>query len=237
MENEPVILYEDNQIIVAVKPHNVPTQEDSSGDPDFLNIIKEYVKIKYNKPGNAFIGLVHRLDRPTGGVMVFARNSKAAERLTKQIQAGEMTKKYLAVTVGTPRDMRARLGDWLVKNEKENTVTVSVAKVEGAKFAELDYKVLEYNSKVALLDVNLYTGRSHQIRAQLANIGNPVFGDAKYGGDTIAKGYNLALWAYQLTFSHPTTKQTMVFKVFPPLEKNPWKLFQVEKYINTVKPE
>ena len=146
MENEPVILYEDNQIIVAVKPHNVPTQEDSSGDPDFLNIIKEYVKIKYNKPGNAFIGLVHRLDRPTGGVMVFARNSKAAERLTKQIQAGEMTKKYLAVTVGTPRDMRARLGEWLVKNEKENTVTVSVATLEGAKLSELDYKVLEYSA-------------------------------------------------------------------------------------------
>lgn len=237
MQTEPIILYEDNQIIVAVKPHNVPTQADSSGDPDFLSAIKEYVKIKYNKPGNAFIGLVHRLDRPTGGVMVFARNSKSAERLSAQIKAGEFDKKYLAATVGTPRDRRARLGNWLVKDEKENVVRVVPAKSEVAKFAELDYNVLECNDKMALLDVKLYTGRSHQIRVQLSNIGVPVFGDAKYGGDTLAKGYNLALWAYQLTFAHPTTKETMVFKVFPPLEKTPWKFFQVEKYINTVKPE
>lgn len=237
MENEPVILYEDNQIIVAVKPQNVPTQGDSSGDPDFLSEIKNYVKIKYNKPGNAFIGLVHRLDRPTGGVMVFARNSKAAQRLTAQLQEGEMSKKYLAVTVGTPRDMRARLSNWLIKDEKQNMVRVSVVKTPEAKFAELDYRVLEANEKVALLDLNLYTGRSHQIRVQLSNIGTPVFGDVKYGGDSLAKGHNLALWAYQLTFVHPTTKQTMVFKVFPPQEKTPWKLFPVEKYINTVKPE
>ena len=236
MENEPIILYEDNQIIVAVKPQNVPTQEDSSGDPDFLSVVKNYVKVKYNKPGNAFIGLVHRLDRPTGGVMVFARNSKSAERLCGQIAQGEFDKKYLAVTVGTPRDMRARLCNWLVKDEKENVVRVVPAKVEGAKYAELDYKVLEYNDKIALLDVSLYTGRSHQIRTQLSNMGNPVFGDAKYGGDTLKKGSNLALWAYQLAFTHPT-KKTMVFKVFPPLEKTPWKFFQTEKYINTVKPE
>lgn len=234
---EPIILYEDNQIVVAVKPQNVPTQEDSSGDPDFLNAVKNYVKIKYNKPGNAFIGLVHRLDRPTGGVMVFARNSKAAERLCKQIEQGEFYKKYLAVTVGTPRDRRAKLINWLVKDEKENKVRVALAKTEGAKQAELDYRVLEEEDRIALLDVNLYTGRSHQIRAQLSNIGNPVFGDTKYGGDVLAKGHNLALWAYQLTFSHPTTHETMVFKVFPPLEKTPWKYFQVEKYINTVKPE
>ncbi len=238
MENtQPIILYEDNQIVVAVKPQNVPTQSDSSGDADFLSIIKEYIKVKYNKQGNAFIGMVHRLDRPTGGVMVFARNSKAAERLCKQIAQGEFDKKYLAVTVGTPRDRRAKLVNWLVKDEKENKVRVVLAKTEGAKNAELDYRVLEANEKIALLDVNLYTGRSHQIRAQLSHMGNPVFGDAKYGGDVLAKGHNLALWAYQLTFMHPTTKQTMVFKVFPPLEKTPWKYFQVEKYINTVKPE
>ncbi len=237
MENEPIILYEDNQIVVAVKPQNVPTQADSSGDTDFLSIIKEYIKVKYNKPGNAFIGMVHRLDRPTGGVMVFARNSKAAERLCKQIEEGDFDKKYLAVTVGAPLDRRAHLKNWLIKDEKENMVRVVPARTADAKNAELGYKVLEVNDSVALLDVHLYTGRSHQIRAQLSNIGNPVFGDAKYGGDVLKKGYNLALWAYQLTFVHPTTKNTMVFKVFPPLEKTPWKFFQVEKYINTVKPE
>lgn len=238
MENtQPIILYEDNQIVVAVKPQNVPTQADSSGDMDFLSIIKNYIKVKYNKPGNAFIGMVHRLDRPTGGVIVFARNSKAAERLCKQIEQGEFDKKYLAVTVGTPRDRHAKLVNWLVKDEKENIVRVVPAKVEDAKNAELDYKVLEANDKIALLDINLYTGRSHQIRTQLSNIGNPVFGDVKYGGDVLVKGHKLALWAYQLTFTHPTTKETMVFKVFPPLENTPWKYFQVEKYINTVKPE
>lgn len=234
---EPVILYEDNQIVVAVKPQNVPTQADSSGDTDFLNIIKEYVKIKYNKPGNAFIGLVHRLDRPTGGIMVFARNSKSAERLCKQVSEGEMDKRYLAVTVGTPRDRRAKLVNWLLKDEKENIVTIAPARVEGAKYAELDYRVLESTDKIALLDVNLYTGRSHQIRAQLSNIGTPLFGDAKYGSGSNGRGNNLALWAYQLSFTHPTTKLNMVFKVFPPLEDTPWKYFQVEKYINTVKPE
>ncbi len=235
--DEPVILYEDNQIIVAVKPQNMPTQADSSGDVSFLDTIKNYVKVKYNKPGNAFIGLVHRLDRPTGGVMVFARNSKSAERLSAQIADGGFEKKYLAVTVGTPRDRRAKLVNWLVKDEATNTVRCCLARTAEAKQAELDYRVLEEADRIALLDVSLATGRSHQIRVQLQNIGCPVFGDAKYGGDTLAKGHNLALWAYSLTFSHPVSKQTMVFKVFPPLEKTPWKYFNVEKYINTVKPE
>ena len=234
---EPIILYEDNQIIVAVKPQNVPTQGDSSGDLSLLDQIKEYVKVKYNKPGNAFIGLVHRLDRPTGGVMVFARNSKSAERLCKQMEEGTFEKKYLAVTVGTPRDRRAKLVNWLVKNEATNTVRVVVARTEDAKRAELDYHVLEEADRIALLDVALSTGRAHQIRVQLQNIGHPVFGDAKYGGDTLAKGHNLALWAYHLSFLHPVSKKTMVFKVFPPLENTPWKYFNVEKYINTVRPD
>ena len=234
---EPIILYEDNQIIVAVKPQNMPTQGDSSGDLSLLDQIKEYVKVKYNKPGNAFIGLVHRLDRPTGGVMVFARNSKSAERLSRQMQEGSFEKKYLAVTVGTPRDRRARLENWLVKNEATNTVRVVVARTEDAKKAELDYHVLEEADRIALLEVTLDTGRAHQIRVQLQNIGHPVFGDAKYGGDVLAKGHNLALWAYSLSFIHPVSKKTMVFKVFPPLESTPWKYFNVEKYINTVRPE
>lgn len=235
--NDPIILYEDNQIVVAVKPQNVPTQGDESGDESFLDCIKQYVKVKYNKPGNAFIGLVHRLDRPTGGVMVFARNSKAAERLSAQIAAGDFDKRYLAVTVGTPLDRRAKLTDWLYKDEKQNIVRVVNAGTPGAKYAELDYNVLESHEKIALIDVQLYTGRSHQIRTQLSHLGVPIFGDVKYGGDTLAQGHSLALWAYQLTFTHPTTKQTMVFKVFPPQEKTPWKFFPVEKYINTVKPE
>ena len=143
MDNNLTVLYEDNQIIVVVKPQNVPTQADSSGDKDLLTMIKEYVKEKYAKPGEVYIGLVHRLDRPTGGVMVFARTSKAAARLQEQMKTGLFEKKYLAVTVGVPRDRQGRLSQYLVKDEKNNMVRVVPAAVEGAKKAELEYKVLE----------------------------------------------------------------------------------------------
>lgn len=233
----PLVLYEDNHIVVVVKPQNVPSQADSSGDGDMLSAVKNYIKTKYNKPGEAFIGLVHRLDRPTGGVMVFARTSKAAERLSAQIADGSFEKKYLAVTAGVPRDRQGRLTNWLLKDPAANTVKIVQAAVEGAKRAELDYKVLEIAGKnqIALIDVRLLTGRSHQIRVQLKGAGAPVFGDVRYGGN-IAKGHNLALWAYELRFSHPTTGKIMVFKVFPPEEKEPWKRFRVERYINVAKP-
>lgn len=223
-------------MIVVVKPQNVPTQEDSSGDKDMLNIVKDYIKHKYNKPGNAWVGLVHRLDRPTGGVMVFAKNSKSAERLCEQIREGDFQKKYLAVTVGCPSQPQARLSDYLVKDEANNLVKVVVAKTDDAKLAELDYKVLENAEKIALVDIKLLTGRSHQARVQLANMGTPIFGDVKYGGDTLAKGHNLALWAYELTLLHPITKMCMVFKVFPPTDMVPWKHFKIDKYINTARP-
>lgn len=233
---EPIVLHEDNHIIVVVKPQNIPTQEDSTGDVDLLTMIKNYIKVKYDKPGDAFVGMVHRLDRPTGGVMVFARTSKAASRLCEQIQSGEFEKRYLAVTVGHPRDRRGRLENYLVKDEASNTVRIAPAMVEGAKKAILDYNVLEVNDKISLIDIKLVTGRSHQARVQMMGQGCPIFGDAKYGGDSLAKGHKLALWAYSLRFLHPVTKQIMVFKVFPP-ETTPWKFFAVDKYINVVKPE
>ena len=132
MENKLTVLYEDNQVIVVVKPQNVPTQADSSGDVDLLTMVKQYVKEKYDKPGEAFIGLVHRLDRPTGGVMVFARNSKSAARLQEQMKSGLFEKKYLAVTVGVPRDRQGRLSQYLFKDAETNTVKVVPAAVEGA---------------------------------------------------------------------------------------------------------
>lgn len=231
-----IVLHEDNHVIVVVKPQNIPTQADSSGDVDLLSKVKEYVKVKYDKPGEAYVGLVHRLDRPTGGIMVFARTSKAASRLCEQIVNGEFEKRYLAVTVGHPRDKRGRLQNYLVKDEANNIVKIVPAMVEGAKKAVLDYNVLETNDKISLIDVKLITGRSHQARVQLAGQGCPIFGDAKYGGDVLAKGHKLALWSYSLRFVHPVTKQIMVFKVFPP-EITPWKFFAVDKYINVVKPE
>lgn len=233
---EPIVLFEDNHLLVVVKPQNMPSQADSSGDPDFLNLLKAYVKEKYNKEGEAWLGLVHRLDRPTGGVMIFARTSKAASRLAEQMKDGTFKKKYLAVSVGIPKERSAQLNDYLVKDEATNTVRVTPAKVEGAKLAQLQYKVLETADKIALLDIKLMTGRPHQIRAQLKHMMTPVFGDVKYGGDTLAKGHNLALWAYELEVKHPVKGDTMIFKVFPPLDRVPWKHFQVEKYINTVRP-
>ncbi len=231
-----IVLYEDNHVIVVVKPQNIPTQADKSEDLDLLTMVKNYVKQKYDKPGEAYIGLVQRLDRPTGGVMVFARTSKAAARLCEQHKTGEMEKKYLAVTVGHPRDRRGRLCNYLVKDEINNIVRIVPARIEGAKEAVLDYNVLEMRDKISLIDVKLITGRGHQARVQLAGVGCPIFGDAKYGGDTLAKSSKLALWAYSLRFIHPVTKEIMVFKVFPP-EASPWKYFAVEKYINVVKPE
>lgn len=224
------VLYEDNQVIVVAKPQNIPSQEDESGDMDLLTMVKEYVKEKYNKPGNVFIGLVHRLDRPTGGIMVFARTSKSASRLSEQIQSGKFNKSYFAVVVGKPREKSLRLEHYLKKDVKNNIVSIVPRSEVGAKKAELVYNVLEEKENISLVNVNLLTGRSHQIRVQLASIGCPIFGDVKYKGDKFGK-CDLALWAYRLSFEHPTTKQTMQFVSLPPEEKMPWQMFQVQKYV------
>lgn len=221
------VIYEDNHVIVVIKPQNIPTQEDESKDKDLLTMVKEYIKEKDNKPGNVFVGLVHRLDRPTGGVMVFAKTSKAASRLSAQITENEFKKRYLAVVLGKPREKRLKLVNYLQKNARTNTVQVVPELTTGAKRAELEYEVLESKEKVSLVDVKLYTGRSHQIRVQMKHIGCPVYGDVKYGGDKLAKGHNLALWAYELKFVHPTTKENMTFKVYPPEDIVPWSVFDL----------
>jgi 23S rRNA pseudouridine1911/1915/1917 synthase len=226
------IMHEDNHIIVAVKPQNVPTQADESGDPDFLNMLKAYIKEKYNKPGNAFIGMVHRLDRPTGGVMVFARTSKAAARLSKALTEGDFEKRYLAVLCGKPQENAGRLTHYLKKNEITNTVYLATSATIGAKKAELDYRVLDYAAPVSLVSISLLTGRGHQIRVQMSTLGNAVFGDAKYGGDQLAKGHNLALWAAELKFTHPVTDERMTFIAYPPEAAEPWKRFDLGKHLS-----
>lgn len=229
--DDVTVLHEDNSVLVVVKPQNIPSQGDSSGDLDLLSLLKDYIKTKYNKQGNVYLGLVHRLDRPTGGVMVFAKNSKSAERLSKQITEGTMCKQYLATVVGTPNEQSATLVNYLKKNPLTNTVYVATLGDHDAKRAELSYKVLEsYHDVVSLLQVQLGTGRSHQIRVQMANIGCPVFGDVRYGGDSLAKGHNLALWAYRLEFDHPVTHQRMVFVAYPP-QIEPWTRFDIAKHV------
>jgi len=210
-----------------VKPQNIPTQEDDSKDKYLLTMVKEYIKVKENKPGNVYVGLVHRLDRPTGGVMVFAKTSKAASRLTEQMQSGDFHKRYLAVINGKPREKRGKLVNYLLKNARTNTVQVVPELTTNAKRAELTYEIIDEKEKVSLARIDLHTGRSHQIRVQMKNIGCPVYGDVKYGGDILAKGHNLALWAYELKFIHPTTKENMTFKVYPPEDITPWQVFNL----------
>ncbi len=209
------ILYEDNHIIVVEKMPNIPSQEDKTGDKDMLTIIKDYIKIKNNKPGNVYLGLVHRLDRPVGGVMVFAKTSKAASRLSEQVRNKELKKKYLAVVDGMILQKEGTLEDYLYKDERTNTSKVVNKEKKNAKKAILDYEVITYNEKkdLSLVKVNLRTGRHHQIRVQLSNFGHSIFGDQKYG--TRGKGKQIALWAYQLTIKHPISKKEMIFKDLP----------------------
>lgn len=210
------ILFEDNHIIVAYKPCGLLSQEDISKDKDILTELKQYIKVKYNKEGNVYLGLVHRLDRNTSGVMVFARTSKAASRLSSSIQNHVgFEKKYLAVVEGKMNKGEERvLNNKLLKNEKENKSYVS--RDHKALDASLKYKVLDTiniaNEYYSLLDVALYTGRHHQIRCQLSYIGHPIAGDTKYGAKPNKNGYNLS--SYSLSLVHPVKKEEMTFKYF-----------------------
>ncbi len=224
-----VVLYEDNQVIVALKPHNVPTQADASGDKDMLSMVKDYVKEKYNKDGEAFIGLVHRLDRPTGGIMVFARNSKSASRLTAQFASREIKKTYYAVLSKVPQSKSGHLVHNLKKDEKNNIVKIVPISEEGSKRAELDFKVLQIEGENALVEVTPLTGRGHQIRVQFAGINCPLYGDNKYGKEKSKASKKLGLWAGRIEFYHPTTKEKMVFAC-PPENDLPWSKFYLDKY-------
>ncbi|MDD7166309.1 MAG: RNA pseudouridine synthase [Clostridia bacterium] len=230
-KDDLIVLYEDNHVIVVLKPQNVPSCEDETKDKDLLTVIKEHVKEKENKQGNVYVGLVHRLDRPTGGVMVYAKSSKAAARLSEQMQNGDFEKKYAAVLAGELKTKRATLTNYLKKNPINNMVYVCPPVTEGAKFAELEYDVLEEKSGLTLALIKLHTGRSHQIRVQMANVGAPVYGDMRYGGEKAKKG-KLALWAVSLSFTHPVSKERLCFKIQPPADIIPWKYFDTEKTLS-----
>lgn len=217
------VLYEDNHIIVVEKPVNIPSQADKTGDIDMLTIIKSYIKDKYNKPGDVYLGLVHRLDRPTGGVMVFARTSKAAARLSEQIRDKKFKKRYLAIVDGKMEDNIGSMRDFLLKNEKTNTSKVVKEETKNSKEAILDYEVVKYNEQInmSVVKITLHTGRHHQIRVQFASRNHSLSGDQKYG--TRGRGKQLALWAYSLSFIHPTTKEEMIFETYPEMVGS-WKI-------------
>lgn len=223
------IVFEDNHLLLVVKPYGVPCQADASGDLDMLTLLKQYLVEKYNKPGDAYLGLVHRLDRATGGIMIFAKTSKAASRLCQCFRDGKINKKYLAVVEGEPRYQSDKLTCYLRKFPESNMVKIVPELTEGAKFAELDYKVLETKSNASLLQINLITGRGHQIRVQLAGNNTPIIGDMRYGSQKLK--LPLCLWATELRFNHPISDQKMVFRVYPP-ENMPWTLFDINRYLN-----
>lgn len=213
------ILYEDNHIIVVEKKVNVPVQEDDSKDKDLLTMIKEYLKEKYNKPGNVFVGLVHRLDRPVGGVMVFAKTSKAASRLSEQMRVKVIKKKYYAVVEGDVKDSDT-LVDHLTKNIKTNTVYVD----KNGKEAILSYEKVKMINKLSLVDIELKTGRNHQIRVQFSSRNTPLWGDQRYNKNAKV-GQQIALFSYYLSFIHPTTKEIMEFSLDIP-NREPFNLYK-----------
>lgn len=218
------VLYEDNHIIVVEKIINVPSQADSSNDIDMLTIVKNYIKEKYNKPSNVYLGLIHRLDRPVGGVMVFARTSKAASRLSKAVRENMIHKTYLTIVHGKLDKNKGTLIDNISKDEKTNT---SYIDNQNGKKAILEYEILKYNkdSNLSLLKVNLITGRHHQIRLQMSNNKNPIYGDQRYG---MQDKNQIALYAYKLELMHPVKKELMVFKSFPK-EDGVWEMLKEVK--------
>ena len=212
------ILYEDNHIIVVEKPVNILVQADITKDIDLLTLIKKYLKEKYNKPGNVYLGLVHRLDRPVGGVMVLAKTSKAAARLSEMIRNSSFKKTYLAVVCGNLKG-NGEFVDNIVSDEFKVSIDAS------GKIVKLKYQVIASAQNLSLVKISLITGRKHQIRAQFAYHGYPLWGDQKYN-DNASSGEQIALWAVNIKFKHPTRDEIMNFTSLPNLEKYPWNLFK-----------
>lgn len=216
------IVYEDNHLLVVVKPPNMPTQADASGDPDLHSTMKTYIAQKYQKPGAVYLGLVHRLDRPVGGLVVLARTSKAAERLSKQVREKTLARQYAAAVRGDAQP-EAELCDWLLKDERTNTVRTVPENTPGAKGAKLRYALAGRAGGLSLVRVKLFTGRSHQIRVQLSHAGFPIWGDARYGAGR--PGEQIALWGAHLGLVHPTLHEEMRFDAPPPRDRAPWNGF------------
>ncbi len=209
------ILYLDNHLIAVRKPAGVLIQPDKSGEISLMDQVKDWIKTEYKKPGKVFLGLVHRLDRPVSGVVVFARTSKGASRLSEQFRKKTTKKIYRALVEGTPQPQQACLTHYLRK-EKSLKATVFPRATPNAKEAKLDYEVIETLQNTSLLDIHLHTGRFHQIRAQLAFIGHPIVGDKKYGAHSALAEGQIALYAHRLVFNHPTSKEEIIIDCHPP---------------------
>ena len=219
------VLYEDNHIIVVEKIVNIPSQADKTGDIDMLTIIKDYLKKKYNKPGNVYLGLVHRLDRPVGGIMVFAKTSKAAARLSEEVRSKQFEKRYLVIANGKFEAKTGTFEDYLLKNQAKNMSKVVNEGTKNSKLAVLDYEIIKYDPDLDLsvAKINLHTGRHHQIRVQLASRNHSIYGDQKFGGR--GHGKQICLWAYSLKIIHPVTKKELNFELLPQ-KIGSWKIIE-----------
>ena len=214
------IIYEDNHLLVVEKGVNIPVQADDSGDLDFLTMLKDYIKKRDNKPGNVYLGLVHRLDRPVGGIMVFAKTSKCASRLSEQVRNRTFKKTYYAVVEGK-LDVEGTFKNYLLKDTKTNIVKVD----KKGKEAILNYELIDYKEDLSLVKINLETGRSHQIRVQFSSRGHALYGDNKYNSNAKI-GEQIALFAFEIEFNHPITKDKINFKL-DLKNRYPWNIFKV----------
>jgi len=210
------ILYEDNHLIAVNKLPSEIVQGDKTGDVPLSEDVKQYIKQKYNKPGNVYLGVIHRIDRPASGVVVFARTGKALTRMNELVKERKIEKKYWAIVKNKPENDKGELRNFLLKNEKKNKSFVVESKKEGAKEAILTYCLINESRDYKLLEINLLTGRHHQIRAQLSAIGCPIKGDLKYGFDRSNKDASISLHARSVSFIHPVTKQQINILADPP---------------------
>lgn len=213
------ILYEDNHLIAVEKLPGDLSQGDKSGKTPLPDLVKEYIRTQYNKPGNVYLGVIHRLDRPVGGVILFAKTSKALERMNKCFKERKNTKKYWALVEGRVHEQEGRLENYLKKNEKQNKSYVFNNDKSGAKFCALNYKTISRGDRLSILEIELETGRHHQIRCQLANMGHAIRGDVKYGAKRPEKDGYIYLHSVYLEFPHPTTKETICIESKPQLPK------------------
>jgi 23S rRNA pseudouridine1911/1915/1917 synthase len=219
------IIYDDNHLLIVNKKPSQIVQGDKTGDTPLSDLIKAYLKEKYSKAGNVYLGLIHRLDRPTSGLVVFAKTSKAAARLSKLFQNHDLTKKYWAIVKNPPPQPQGILVDYLKKNEQKNKSFVVTSDSKGAKKAELKYNYIGKSERYHLLEIELLTGRHHQIRCQLAHIGCSIKGDVKYGFDRANKDWSIHLHAREINFIHPVKKEAMQFIAKPP-DDPVWNYFQ-----------
>ncbi|MCQ2958938.1 MAG: RluA family pseudouridine synthase [Bacteroidales bacterium] len=219
------VLYEDNHILIANKPNNMLVQADTTGDLALEDYAKQYIKIKYNKPGAVFLNAVHRIDRPVSGVVVFAKTSKALTRLNEQFRSKEIKKTYWAIVKNRPKLEAATLTDFIRRDAKKNKSFVCQKGTKDAKEAKLSFKILASSDNYHLLEVDLHTGRHHQIRCQLSNMGCPIKGDLKYGAERSNKDGGISLHARSVEFTHPVTKETI--KISAPVPKDSlWQAFE-----------